>query len=134
MSGRDRRTIVIAAIVVIVAFLAGIMVGVASDRLLRHRNFARRPMMWAMMVHRLDRHLDLTDAQQKQVQQILARRHERLEGQMRVEIDATNAEIERVLTAEQREKFRKMRMRLGPLHGRQRHERHEGKGRTESTR
>ncbi len=119
MSGRVRRTIVIAAVVVIAAFAAGIVAGIAGDRLF-HRRFARQPLMWAAMIHRLDRHLDLTDAQRKQVHQILERRHASLEGRMRQEIEATNAEIERLLTPEQREKFRKMRMRLGHPHGRRR--------------
>ena len=70
-----------------------------------------RPHVSRMMLRHLDLRLDLTDAQRAQVEQILERHH----AQMRGQLDAANAEIERVLTPEQRARFARMRMRL---HGR----------------
>ena len=74
------------------------------------------------VVNRLDRELNLTPQQKKSIEEIIERRHERLIGvmtgvrpQLRKEIDEANAEIERVLTPEQRVKFSRMRIRLhGP--------------------
>ena len=47
-----------------------------------------------MMLRHLDLRLDLTDAQHAQIGRILEQRHAR----MRNELDATNAEIEKVLS------------------------------------
>ena len=88
------------------------------------------------MLNRLDRRLDLTDAQRKQVEEILRRRHARINAmwsgvrpRVRAEVDATNAEIAKVLTPEQRAKFERMRMHLGDRYGRP-----GGRERTEPTR
>jgi Spy/CpxP family protein refolding chaperone len=135
------KTAVIAAIVVVLAFVAGFAAGVVTDHLVMLRRGPGMPPMVAhAMAGRLDRHLDLTDEQRRKIEEILERRHGAMDRlwaemhpRMRVEIDATNAEIERVLTPEQREKFREMRMRLGPRHGEGR--RHRGdRSRRESTR
>lgn len=129
------RTAIIAVFVVLAAFATGVLAGIAIDRRL-HRPPAPAFMVDAML-HRLDRRLDLTDEQREKIEQIIERRHERMtelfahvRPQMDAEIAATNAEIERVLTPEQREKFQKMRMRLGPRHG----GRHKGRAQRESTR
>lgn len=110
----------IAAIVVVVAFASGILVGVAGSHLLR----PRRPHIPAraahFMVERLDHRLDLTDEQEKKVEAILARRHERMEKiwasahpRIEAEIKATNDEISSILTPEQRAKFEEIKMRMG---------------------
>lgn len=124
------KTAVIAAVVVVLAFVAGFAAGALTDHIWMLKRGPHPPMAAHAMVNRLDRHLDLTDEQRAKIEQILERRH----TQMRAEIDLTNAEIERVLTPEQREKFQRMRMRLGPRHGGEGHRRRGDRSRTESTR
>ena len=114
--------------VVIVAFLAGILVGVAGDHLyLIHsgRFFPRHAARFAAdrMADRLAGELALTSQQKAQVQQIIERHRARIEAAtssvrplVRQELDATNAEIESVLTTEQRTKFATLRMNVGPRH------------------
>lgn len=123
MSVSSSKTVVIASIVVIVTFVAGLFAGIFVDRVWMHRMRGPHPPRFAsrMMVDRLDRHLDLTDAQRVKIEQIIAQHHRSIGA----EIETANAEIERVLTPEQRLKFAKMRMHLGHR---------EGKGRRESTR
>lgn len=117
--GRARTTI-LAVIVLLVTFVAGAVVGIAA-----HRGFMRRghdrgaKHMTAFMLNHLDRRLDLTDPQRAEIEKILDRRHERmsaLRNEMRGKIDSevrgANAEIERVLDAQQREKFKRLRMHL----------------------
>ena len=120
---------IIAVVVVIVAFFAGLLVGVAGDRfyLIRsHRLFPHRAMQFAArrIVEHLDRDLHLTPQQKVEIQAIIDRHRVRMESimsgvrpQMRQEIDAANAEIETVLTPQQRAEFEKTRMRMGPRHG-----------------
>ena len=116
------RSKVIAAIVVVVAFLAGIVIGVAGDRVWRFRHGMGRGhaphMMSALILRRLDHELDLTPQQHNAVKQILDAREQRVNAlmanvrpQIRQQIDAANAEIEKVLTPEQRVKFQQMRIR-----------------------
>ena len=120
------KTTVIAAIVLVVTFAAGVLVGVFIDRIAFRRGYDRVPRFaTAAMVTRLDRHLDLTPEQRKQIEAILERRHARINEvwsevrpRVRREIEQTNEEIARVLTAEQRVEFEKMKMRLGPRHRR----------------
>jgi Spy/CpxP family protein refolding chaperone len=135
------RTTVIAGIVVVVTFIAGFMSGVVVDRFTHRPDRPPRshPMVARAMLHRLDQHLQLDDAQEKKIEEILERRRARIDAlwsgvrsQVRAEIDETNAEIESVLTPEQRTKFEKMRMRLGPHDGMRR--RRGDRDRTESTR
>lgn len=128
------RTVVIAALALMVTFVAGFVVGAVADRFL-HRGGRIPPFAAHAMINHLDRRLDLTDRQRADIQKILQRRHARIETmwdgvqpRIRAEIEATNVEIERVLTPEQRAKFQTLRMRLGPrMH-------HEGRGRKGSTR
>lgn len=116
------RSKVIAAIVVVVAFVAGIVIGVCGDRIWRVRHPGRdRHLMTALILRRLDHELDLTSQQHQAVQQILTAREQRITAlmatvrpQIRQQIDATNAEIEKVLTPDQRMKFQQMRLHHGP--------------------
>jgi Spy/CpxP family protein refolding chaperone len=115
-----------AVVVVIVAFLAGILVGVAGDHLyLIHsgRLFPRHAARFAAdrMAERLAGELKLTPQQKTQVQQIIERHRAKIDvamssvrPQVRQELDATNTEIESILTAEQRTKFATLRMHVGP--------------------
>ncbi len=128
------RTIVIAALALVVTFIAGFVVGAVVDRFLTmHRPGVRRPpaMVAHAMLERLDHRLDLTDQQRVQIEAILEKRHDRIHSlqesihpKVQAEIQQTNAEIERVLTPEQREKFQKLKMRMHPR----------GRGRKGSTR
>ena len=126
------RTRWIAILIVAVAFAAGAAIGFAGGRAysLFHGPFPHRPdFMRGRLIEHLDNALDLTPQQREQVEQIMARHHERMRAisdgvrpQMRQEIDTANREIESVLTPQQREKFQKMRLRFGPRPGR----RHDG--------
>lgn len=120
MSGS--KTTFVAILILLLTFMAGFAVGMFTDHLLilwhrGHRGVP--PFATHIMAERLDHHLDLTDAQRKQVEAIIERRHERISGlwrslhpRVRAEVDQTNAEIEKILTPAQREKFGKMRMRM----------------------
>jgi hypothetical protein len=109
-----------AVVVVIVAFIAGGFVGLAADHIfLVHHLFFSRGFAAHRIVERLDRELNLTPQQKTAVQQIIERHRARIDAimggvrpQVRRELDATNAEIEKVLTPDQRDKFAKMRMRM----------------------
>ncbi len=122
-SRTSTKTVVIAAIVVLIAFVSGAFTGILLDHLAHCRRGAHMHRVAAhMMIVRLDRHLDLNDGQRAKIEAILRRRHDRINGmwenvrrQVGPEIEAANKEIEAVLTPEQRAKFQKMRMRLGPL-------------------
>jgi len=114
--------------VVVVAFLCGILIGVAADH--AYLLHARRLMpsrfpghVPRLMVDHLSRNLDLTPQQRTTVEQILERRRARVASiwtnvrpQITREIEETNAEIEKILTPEQKEKFAKVKMRMGPGH------------------
>ena len=109
-----------AFVVVILAFVAGLLVGVAGDRLYFHRMFpGRRDSGPGRIVERLNRELHLTPDQKSQVQKIVDAHRAHIESLMtnvrpeiRKELDATNAEIEKILTPEQRAEFEKMRARM----------------------
>ncbi len=122
MSNKTRTA---AIVVVIVAFLAGILVGVAGDHLYLIHNgrlFPRHAARFAAdrLADRLAGELELTPRQKTQVQQIIERHHAKIDAimsnvrpQVRGEIDATNAEIETILTPAQRTKFATLRMHVG---------------------
>jgi hypothetical protein len=113
-----------AIVVVVVAFIAGILVGVAGDHLyLIHsgRLSPRRNARFtsSRMADNLSRELQLSPDQKTQVQQIIERHRAKIDAtmstvrpQVRQELDATNKEIETILTPEQRTKFAAMRMRI----------------------
>lgn len=126
MSLSNRAT---ATVVVIVAFVAGILVGVAGDHIfIMHRGFPRFGQRAARgIVGHLERELKLTPQQKNAVAAIVERHRQRMDAigssirpQMDQEIAKANAEIAQVLTPEQRVKFEQMRMRM--------HERRERRG------
>ncbi|HEX8155648.1 MAG TPA: periplasmic heavy metal sensor [Thermoanaerobaculia bacterium] len=114
------RTTALAILVLLVTFVAGAVVGIAAHRGFMMRGHERGAKhMTAFMLNHLDRKLDLTDAQRGEIEKILDRRHQRmsaLRGEMRGKIErevtGANAEIERVLDAQQREKFKRLRIHL----------------------
>ena len=125
-------TVVIASLALAVTFIAGFVVGAVADRFILLHHGPRRipPMAVHAMIGRLDHQLDLSAGQRTEIEKILERRHQRimkLTEDMRprigVEIEQANAEIERVLTPEQRRKFQDVKIRLGPMMH------HEGRGR-----
>jgi hypothetical protein len=117
--------------VVIVAFIAGLFVGIAGDRfyLFHHGRLFPSRRMGDFAAHRivehLDRELHLNAQQKTQIQQIVDRHRVRIDSlmsgvrpQVRQELDAANAEIDKLLTPQQQEQFKKMRMRVpGPRRG-----------------
>ena len=110
------KTTAIAAFVIVLTFVAGFIGGAATHHLMASRSSSLPAFAARAIVHHLDSRLDLTDAQQRQIEAILASHHE----QMRAGLNQVSAEIARVLTPEQRVKFEKMRLRLERAHGRHR--------------
>lgn len=119
-----------AAIVLIaLAFVTGILVGIAGDRiyLLRsHRFFPERAAraMTPRLVDRLEKELKLTPQQRHEVTRILEKRRTRIESvwtsvrpQVDREMRETNAEIAKILTPEQQKKFKEMHMRFARRRG-----------------
>jgi Spy/CpxP family protein refolding chaperone len=117
----NTRTAAIA--VVVVAFIAGILAGVAGDHLYLIRSGRLSPrhgrFSAARMTDRLTHQLDLSAQQKTQIQQIIERHRAKIDAtmanvrpQVRQELEATNAEIETVLTPEQKTKFADLRMRI----------------------
>lgn len=114
------RTTLVAVLVLALTFGAGFVGGAAAHHLWTAHRGAVHPFMMKPMINRLDRRLDLTDAQRERIEEILRRRHANITAvwggvrpRVRAELDATNAEIVKVLTPEQRAKFEKMRFHLG---------------------
>ena len=115
------KTTIVAILVVVLTFTAGAMVGVFASHMMILRGAHGAPFFpTTAMVNRLDRRLDLTDAQRAQVEQIIRRRHANIDKlwsdmrpRMRTEIEQTNAEISRILTPEQRKKFDQLKFHLG---------------------
>ena len=118
-----RRSILLAAVVVVLAFGAGVIAGVVGDRvyLATHERILPRggiEFVGKHLLHRLDRRLDLTDEQEAQVQAIIERRTQRMLGSWNEvhktfhdELNAAHTEIAEVLTPEQRAKFEEMQRR-----------------------
>ena len=109
---------VVAALLIVGALIAGVVLGVAGDRAWMHWHRPPRAPHFDRVVEHLDHALDLTPQQHESVKQIVARHGSRIEAisasirpQMRQEIDAMNAEIEKVLTPEQRNKFQQLQQR-----------------------
>jgi Spy/CpxP family protein refolding chaperone len=125
---RGTSTKVVATIVVVVAFVGGLVIGAIGDRLWTlHRGPASHRLamhaITARVLSRLDSELSLTPQQHEQVKKILdahaARMQTIWEGvrpQIHREVDQNNAEIEQVLTPEQRQKFAKLKMQFLPRH------------------
>lgn len=117
-------TTLLALLALLLTFAAGVVVGGVGSRMLQFRRGG--PMVpehaGRMMLNRLDRRLDLTDEQREKVGEILRRRHARINSlwttvrpRVEEELAATNAEIAKVLTPEQRREFEEMKLRM---HGR----------------
>jgi Spy/CpxP family protein refolding chaperone len=115
-----------AALIVVVAFIAGLFVGVAGDRFVMFRT-ARRAGEGTPpghLVSYLNRELKLNDSQRAQIERIVNDHRARMDAvfknvqpQMRQEIDAASAAIEAVLTPEQQVKFKQMRERAEKRRG-----------------
>ena len=117
MSGT--KTTIVAMLVLVLTFGAGVIAGAAAHHLFAHREQGIPPFALQAVVNRLDRKLDLTDAQRRQVEAIM-RRHQAnitaawtdVRPRVRRELEAANAEIVKVLTPAQRKKYAKMKMQL----------------------
>lgn len=106
-----RRVWLLAAVVVLLTFVAGTLAGAAWERWHHaqvRRESTREQRLGEMLKHRYD----LSDAQQAQVEAIMRRRRPRVDSLMalvqpriRSAFDSTNAEIRVVLTPGQRVKF-----------------------------
>ena len=114
-----------AVITVVVALVAGVMIGVVGDRvwMWRHHGPSDRAMrgMTQRLLSRFDRELGLTTAQHDQIRGILEQHRTRMSTvfatispQITKEIDQANREIENVLSPEQRSKFEAMKLRVHP--------------------
>ncbi len=125
------KNTVIAIVVIVLTFVAGMAAGVFTSHMMVLRGgHGAEHFPIRGMVNRLDHRLDLTDEQRAKVEQIIRRRHARIDAlrdgirpALRAEIERASDEIAQVLTAEQRTEFAKMRMRMryfGPPHHRQR--------------
>lgn len=117
MSGT--KTTVVAMLVLALTFGAGVIAGAAAHHLVSHRDGQIPPFALQVIVNRLDRQLDLTDAQRRQVDAIVRKHHANINHawsdvrpRVRRELEAANDEIVKVLTPAQRKKFAKMKMRL----------------------
>ena len=116
------KTKLLAALALALMFAGGFVAGFAVHRAMAPPPGRHIPAFaGALMIRHLDRRLDLTDEQRRKIEEILARRHERMAGmyddvqpRLRAELIATNAEIEAVLTPEQRREFQTLRMHLRP--------------------
>lgn len=113
------KTTLVAVLVLMLTFGAGVIAGAAVHHLWFEHREVVHPFAMHAMLNRLDRRLDLTDAQRKQIEEILRRRHANINAtwsgvrpRVRAEVEAANAEIVKVLTPAQRSKFEKMRMHL----------------------
>ena len=113
-----------AALLIVGALIAGIVLGIAGDRAWMHYHRPTGPRLDRLVEH-LDHELHLTPQQKEAVRQIVQRRHVRIEAivattrpQMRQEIESMNAEIDKVLTPKQRQKFESLSQRM--------HQRHRG--------
>lgn len=129
------KTTIVAILVLVVTFTAGIAVGVFGSHVMM-RIHGRGPLSFptGMMVNHLDRRLDLTDKQRAQVEEIVRRHHDaiasmwsQVEPRVRVELEEANDEITRILTPEQRRKFARMKLQMSPRAHRS------GRAQTEST-
>jgi hypothetical protein len=115
-------TATVAVIVLLATFVSGALLGIVADRVWMFTHGPRMPHPPAsFLVDRLDRRLHFTADQRKEVLLIIERRQARIgqvwasvHPQVRQEVEQTNAEIERVLTPEQRAEFAKIRMKLTP--------------------
>jgi Spy/CpxP family protein refolding chaperone len=117
----------VAAVVVVVSLLTGVVAGIAVDRrALIHRGpyiVSRGGHFHGPMVPgRMERELGLSPAQSAAVDSVMHHRMAQRDSLMartfpvmRALLDSTRIDIERVLTPDQRTKFEKMRFHDGPM-------------------
>ncbi len=118
------KTTLVAMLLLVLTFSAGFAAGVFTGHMHALRIFRpeRLPQFATRaIVGRLDHHLDLTDAQQKRITEIINRHHRaisKIRGSVQprigAELEQANREITAVLTPEQRKKYDEIKMRLGP--------------------
>ena len=116
------RARILGSLVVVLAFIAGVMTGLAIERRPRA---GLSVMVTATTTNKMPRELeelDLTEAQQGQIRTILVRGRDRVLGvvhdfepRMRAVMDSTNAEIDAVLTVAQRASLAAYRRDHPPL-------------------
>jgi hypothetical protein len=116
---------VVAATVIVVSMLTGIVVGVAVDRRMHEWSGGRNVRFSArrtLVPGHLEHELGLSPAQSAAVDSIMRYRMSERDSvmartwpRMRQLLDSTRSDIERVLTPEQREKFEKLRMHGPPV-------------------
>lgn len=134
--GRRPPSRALVALMLVLLFGVGVLTGIAVDRMLlhhRHGPFAgmgpgrgqpgdspeRRAEMHKRLADRISRELDLNPQQEEQLQAILPR-HEAAFDSLRIEMDArlqtlldsSAAEVERILTPEQKTKWEGIRRRF----------------------
>ena len=114
----------IAVVTVVATLIVGFLLGVVADRVWLYRHgprFGSRAQRFTTerIVKRLDGELHFTEQQRAQVTQIIHARQQRIAAiqagvrpQIRAQIDQTNAEIEKILTPEQRTAFQQIKMRV----------------------
>ena len=109
----------LAAITLVVTFVVGAGVGVAIDHMVILHMMPKHTAEW--ITRRLDRRLHFNDQQRAQVVSIIDVHQKRIgtiwngvHPAIRQEVDAASAEIDRVLTPEQRVTFQKIRANLMP--------------------
>lgn len=114
------NTKLLAALALLITFVVGVVVGFVGERaiMIRKGGVPRYPPAQFIVRH-LDRRLHLNDQQRVEITGIVQRHEQRIvviwsgvRPQVRSEIESANAEIDRVLTPEQRAEFAKMKMRL----------------------
>lgn len=118
----------VAAVVVVVSMLTGVVVGVAVDRrMLFHRGggpFVLSRSRWhgPMVPDRMEHELGLTPAQSAAVDSVMRYRMAQRDSVMahtfpvmRALLDSTRVDIEKVLTPDQRKKFETMRFHDRPI-------------------
>ncbi len=123
-AAREGKAKTFAIVTVIVALIAGVMIGVVVDRtwMWRHRGrMADRAMraVTARILARFDSELGLTPSQHAAIGLILERHRKKvsavfaqIDPEIQREIDSANSEIKAELGPEQQSKFEKVKLRM----------------------
>ena len=116
------RVRLLGALVVVLAFAAGVMTGVAVEQRPRPGLSVTVTATATNQMPRELEQLDLTDAQKGQIRLILVRGRDRVLGvvrdfqpRMRMASDSTNAEIDAILTPKQRASLAEYRRAHPPI-------------------
>lgn len=119
----EKKTRTVAVALLLLTFVVGLAGGVVADRLMLFRQHRILPshglkFVASRVLHHLDRELDLTPRQKEQISTILENRQRTIEAtwqkiqpQVRQQMEQTDREIERTLTPGQQKKFRALRDR-----------------------